>query len=144
VVSAEVTTTPARKGPDLRKPSQLPRWLGGPNSMTEEASMAETTASTSSLMHTNSDDIGNELTTVEVADSHGYSEYKLNKHDTLDLLERITVNRNVWIFAGGQQMQPTQLADADWQKIGTVRITPPLVGGPLPGSICIRCKEEST
>jgi hypothetical protein len=105
--------------------------------MTEEASMAETTASTSSLMHTNSDDIGNELTTVEVADSHGYSEYKLNKHDTLDLLERITVNRNVWIFAGGQQMQPTQLADADWQKIGTVRITPPLVGGPLP-------EEEST
>ena len=105
--------------------------------------MAETTASTSSLMHTNSDDIGNELTTVEVADSHGYSEYKLNKHDTLDLLERMGTG-NVWIFGGGQQMQPTQLADADWQKIGTVRITPTLVAGHPPGSICIRCKEEST
>ena len=78
--------------------------------MTEEASMAETTASTSSLMHTNSDDIGNELTTVEVADSHGYSEYKLNKHDTLDLLERIKRDRlgETWVFADGQMIQPEQ------------------------------------
>ena len=138
MVSAEVTTTPARKGPDLRKPSQLPRGLGGPNSMTEEASMAETTASTSSLMHTNSDDIGNELTTVEVADSHGYSEYKLNKHDTLDLIERIKRDKlgETWVFADGQMIQPEQLAEAAFATIGVIRITPGLLGG--------TCKEEST
>ena len=100
--------------------------------------MAETTASTSSLMHTNSDDIGNELTTVEVADSHGYSEYKLNKHDTLDLLERIKRDRlgETWVFADGQMLQPEQLAEAAFATIGVIRITPGLLGG--------TCKEEST
>ena len=106
--------------------------------------MAETTASTSSLMQeykieayrldlitmlsytTNTGDVP---TTVEIPDSFGYSEYRLNKQDTLDLLERLELDGSRWIFASGQMMQPSQLAEADWETVGTVRIVPALVGG---------------
>jgi len=100
--------------------------------------MIETTASTSSLMQTNSDDMENELVSVEVADTHGFSEYRLNKHDTLDLIERIKRDRlgETWVFADGQMIQPEQLAEAAFATIGVIRITPGLLGG--------TCKEEST
>jgi len=73
VVSAEVTTTPARKGPDLRKPSQLLRRLGGPNSMTEEASMAETTASTSSQTN----NINSDINTTQPTYTYKVNDYEI-------------------------------------------------------------------
>ena len=99
--------------------------------------MIETTASASSLMQTNSDDMENELVTVQVPDIHGFSEYRLNKHDTLDLIERIKRDRlgETWVFVDGQMMQPEQLAEAAFATVGVIRITPALLGGP--------CKEES-
>ena len=91
--------------------------------------MTETTASASSLMQTNSDDMENELATIQVPDHHGFSEYRLDKHDTLDLIEQIIRDQGTtWVFAGGQMMQPEQLAEATFATIGVIRITPGLVG----------------
>ena len=98
--------------------------------------MTETTASASSLMQTNSDDMENELVTVQVPDTHGFSEYRLNKHDTLDLIERIECDQGpTWVFADSQMMQPEQLAEAAFATIGGIRSTPGLVG--------VTRKEES-
>ena len=92
--------------------------------------MTETTASASSLMQTNSDDMENELVTVQVPDTHGFSEYRLNKHDTLDFIKFYALDRRCepWVFADGQMMQPEQLAEAAFATIGVIRITPGLVG----------------
>ena len=136
MVSAEVTTTPARKGPDLRKPSQLPRRLGGPNSMTEEASMAETTASASSLMQTNSN-----TDTSHTAECYIYAGLSVHLNlpspmqMTLKQLEHFAERYSVWVFASGPETpshiipDPAQLTDAVWETIDTVRIGPTLVGG---------------
>ena len=51
-------------------------------------------------------------TTVEVASPAGHETFQLTQDQT-----------------SGQLVQPAQLADADWETIGTVRITPGLVGG---------------
>ena len=100
--------------------------------------MTETTASASSLMQTNSDDMENansddmenELATIQVPDHHGFSEYRLDKHDTLNFIKFYAlINRSEpWVFAGGQMMQPEQLAEAAFATIGVIRITPGLVG----------------
>ena len=92
--------------------------------------MTETTASASSLMQTNSDDMENELATIQVPDHHGFSEYRLDKHDTLNFIKfyALTSRSATWVFAGGQMMQPEQLAEAAFATIGVIRITPGLVG----------------
>ena len=92
--------------------------------------MTETTASASSLMQTNNDDMENELVTVQVPDTHGFSEYRLNKRDTLNFIKFYapTINPEPWVFAGGQMMQPEQLAETAFATIGVIRITPGLVG----------------
>ncbi len=41
-----------------------------------------------------------------------------------DLLSQMTLEEKA-----GQMMQPAQLADSDWETVGTVRIVPGLVGG---------------
>ena len=107
--------------------------------------MTETTASASSLMQTNSDDMENELVTVQVpggwheliaehCNLHGFWP-RLNKHDTLDLIERIkcytglTVT-GLWLWIDAKGPLPlSQLAEADFATIGVIRITPVLVGG---------------
>ena len=92
--------------------------------------MTETTASASSLMQTNSDDMENELATIQVPDYHGFSEYRLDKHDTLNFIKfyALTIQSEPWVFAGGQMMQPEQLAETAFATIGVIRITPGLVG----------------
>ena len=92
--------------------------------------MTETTASASSLMQTNRRQYGKILATIQAADHHGFSEYRLDKHDTLNFIKfyALTNPSPPWVFAGGQMMQPEQLAEAAFATIGVIRITPGLVG----------------
>ena len=64
-------------------------------------------------------------TTVEIAGPNGHDALELTQRQTLDVVEA----GDNWIFASGQMMQPSQLAEADWETVGTVRIVPGLVGG---------------
>ncbi len=102
--------------------------------------MTETTASASSLMQTKSDDKENELVTVQLRGidvllheliaehcTHGQVWPRLNKHDTLDLIERIcdecpTVT-GLWLWIDAKGPLPlSQLAEADFATIGVIRI----------------------
>ena len=65
-------------------------------------------------------------TTVEIASPDGHDTLELTRDQTLALVEERGDN---WVFASGQMMQPSQLAEADWETVGTVRIVPGLVGG---------------
>ena len=67
-------------------------------------------------------------TLVQIADrQHGHSSTMLTKAETLETVEE---NDGAWVFTGnGQMVQPAQLAEADWNTVGTVRIVPGLVGG---------------
>jgi len=64
-------------------------------------------------------------TTVEIAGPNGHDALELTRSQTMALVEA----GDNWIFASGQMMQPSQLAEADWETVGTVRIVPGLVGG---------------
>ena len=64
-------------------------------------------------------------TTVEIAGPNGHDALELTQSQTMAVVEA----GDNWIFASGQMMQPSQLAEADWETVGTVRIVPPLVGG---------------
>ncbi|SVD36942.1 uncharacterized protein METZ01_LOCUS389796 [marine metagenome] len=51
----------------------------------------------------------------------------MTKAETLETVEE---NDDAWVFTGnGQMVQPAELAEADWNTVGTVRIVPGLVGG---------------
>ena len=65
-------------------------------------------------------------TTVEIAGSTGHEARELTRDQTMALVEE---RGDSWVFASGQMMQPAQLADSDWETVGTVRIVPGLVGG---------------
>ncbi len=64
-------------------------------------------------------------TTVEIAGPNGHDALELTQSQTMAVVEA----GDNWIFASGQMMQPSQLAEADWETVGTVRIVPGLVGG---------------
>ena len=64
-------------------------------------------------------------TTVEIAGPNGHDARELTQSQTMAVVEA----GDNWIFASGQMMQPSQLAEADWETVGTVRIVPGLVGG---------------
>tara|TARA_B100001750_G_C15406893_1_gene545676 strand:- start:807 stop:1031 length:225 start_codon:yes stop_codon:yes gene_type:complete len=66
-------------------------------------------------------------TTVEVASPNGHETFQLTRDQTMNLVDE--QGGNTWVFASGQLVQPAQLADTDWETVGTVRITPGLVGG---------------
>ena len=65
-------------------------------------------------------------TTVEIADPDGHTTMQLTKEETMS---QILSNAGSWVFAGGQMVQPEQIAQADWSTVGNVRIVPGLVGG---------------
>jgi len=73
------------------------------------------------------DNMDNITTTVHLTDLTGHQTLELTQDETIALVE--DQGPNTWVFAQGSMMQPTQLADADWGAIGTVRVTPGLVGG---------------
>ena len=55
-------------------------------------------------------------------------------HTTLQLTQQETVDKvagleGAWVFAGDRMVQPTELAETNWDTVGTVRIVPGLVGG---------------
>ena len=64
-------------------------------------------------------------TTVEIAGPNGHDALELTQSQTMAVVEA----GDNWIFASGQMMQPSQLAEADWETVGTVRLVPALVGG---------------
>mgnify|MGYP001190639522 CR=1 FL=1 len=56
---------------------------------------------------------------------------RMTKEQLLRYLSDLIHPENVWIFALGQFVLPAQLAETDWETVGTVRITPALVGNTL-------------
>ena len=106
--------------------------------MTDEVSMTETTASTSSLMQTNTNSNTDTPHTAECCIAGGLS-FHLNLPSpmqmTLKQLEHFAERYSVWVFASGPETpshiipDPAQLTDAVWETIDTVRIGPTLVGG---------------
>ena len=66
-------------------------------------------------------------TLVQIADRFGHTSAMMTREETL---EAVAENEGAWVFNGnGQMVQPVELAEADWNTIGTVRIVPGLVGG---------------
>ena len=66
-------------------------------------------------------------TLVQIADRFGHTSAMMTRDETL---EAVAENEGACVFNGnGQMVQPAQLAEADWDTIGTVRIVPGLVGG---------------
>ncbi len=65
-------------------------------------------------------------TKVMIVSNEGHTELELTREETL---EALADNEGYWAFASSQRVQPSQLAEADWAEIGTIRIVPPLVGG---------------
>mgnify|MGYP006262187077 CR=1 FL=1 len=66
-------------------------------------------------------------TLVQIADKFGHTSAMMTREETLEAIED---NEGSWVFNGsGQMVQPEQLAETDWDTVGTVRIVPGLVGG---------------
>ena len=69
----------------------------------------------------------NEITTtVQIADSTGATTLQLTQQETLD---RVAGMEGAWVFAGDRMVQPAELAEANWDTVGAVRLVPGLVGG---------------
>jgi hypothetical protein len=69
----------------------------------------------------------NEITTtVEIADPTGHTTLQLTQQETLD---RVAGMEGAWVFAGDRMVQPAELAEANWDTVGAVRLVPGLVGG---------------
>ena len=69
----------------------------------------------------------NEITTsVEIADRTGHTTLQLTQQETLD---RVAGMAGAWVFAGGQMVQPAELAEANWDTVGAVQVVPGLFGG---------------
>ena len=68
-----------------------------------------------------------EITTkVEIADRTGHTTLQLTQKETL---ERVSGLEGAWVFAGDRMVQSSELAEANWETVGTIRIVPGLVGG---------------
>ena len=85
----------------------------------------------------------NEITTtVEIADRTGHTTLQLTQQETLD---RVAGMEGIWVFAEGRFVQPAELAEANWDTVGTVIVAPALRGGNEEGCEHLRvrtsCKE---
>jgi hypothetical protein len=58
----------------------------------------------------------NITTKVEIADHTGHTTALLTQRETVDLVS----DNERWVFAGGQMIEPEELAEADWSTVGTV------------------------
>jgi len=67
----------------------------------------------------------NITTREEMADHTGHTAALLTKNETIDLVS----DNERWVFAGGQMVEPEELAEADWSTVGTVRVMPRIVFG---------------
>ena len=68
-----------------------------------------------------------EITTkVQITDRNGHTTLQLTQRETL---ERVSGLEGTWVFAGDRMVQSHELAEANWETVGTIRIVRPLVGG---------------
>jgi hypothetical protein len=68
-----------------------------------------------------------EITTdVVFADHTGHSALTLTKEETINLVES---NQGHWVYRNNQMVQANDLANADWNDVGTIHIMPGLTGG---------------
>ena len=68
-----------------------------------------------------------ELTTkVIFADQSGHTTLELTKDETVDL---INSNKDQWIYRDNQMVPANEIAEADWNDVGTIMIMPGLTGG---------------
>ena len=68
-----------------------------------------------------------EITTkVEIGGGTGHTTLQLTQSETL---ERVSGLEGAWVFAGDRMVQSHELAEANWETVGTIRIVRPLVGG---------------
>ena len=68
-----------------------------------------------------------EITTkVQITDRTGHTTLQLTQRETL---ERVSGLEGAWVFAGDRMVQSNELAEANWETVGTIRIVPGLVGG---------------
>ena len=68
-----------------------------------------------------------EITTkVEIADRTGHTTLQLTQSETL---ERVSVFDTHWMLPTDRIVQSHELAEANWETVGTIWIIPALVGG---------------
>ena len=65
-------------------------------------------------------------TKVMIADRTGHTTLQLTQQETVDKVAEL---EGSWVFAGDRMAQPAELAETNWDTVGTVRIVPGLVGG---------------
>ena len=65
-------------------------------------------------------------TTVMIADKTGHTTLQLTQQETVD---KVAGLEGAWVFAGDRMVQSHELAGANWETVGTIRIVPGLVGG---------------
>ena len=46
-----------------------------------------------------------------------------------ETVDKVAGLEGAWVFAGDRMVQPAELAETNWDTVGTVRIVPGLVGG---------------
>ena len=68
----------------------------------------------------------------------GPTTYQLTQQETLD---RVAGMEGIWVFAEGRFVQPAELAEANWDTVGTVLLVPSLVIGCEHGRNPSACKE---
>ena len=64
-------------------------------------------------------------TTVEIADHNGHTVTRMTRKEAI----RLSSDTGGWVFAGGQRVDPQQIAEDDWPSVGTVQVMPSIVFG---------------
>ena len=66
-------------------------------------------------------------TTVVYLNRGGHAMLELTRDGTIELAENASGTH--WTYAGNQIVQPAELAETDWETVGTVRIAPAFIAG---------------
>ena len=66
-------------------------------------------------------------TTVLYLNQGGHTMLELTRDETVELAENTSGTH--WTYAGNQIVQPAELAEMNWETVGTVRIAPAFIAG---------------
>ena len=66
-------------------------------------------------------------TTVLYLNQGGHATLELTRDETVALAENTSGTH--WTYAGNQIVQPAELAETNWETVGTVRIAPAFIAG---------------
>ena len=66
-------------------------------------------------------------TTVLYLNQGGHVKLELTRDETVKLAENTSGTHRT--YAGNQIVQPAELAETDWETVGTVRIAPAFIAG---------------